>query len=299
MKYHSYQHIERYNREEYKSFADARDIYVFPKIDGTAGVVTCEDGEIIPGSRNRQICVGKDNQGFAAWVASEDPEACAIREFCAENEKLHIHGEWLGEKKLVGSIKDYTAKGFWIYDVYDEDNGYMDYDHYVPLLEGYGIRNIITPMAVLDAFDEEKIYWLAKQNHFLLPENKVGEGVVLKSYNWRDQFGNQQFFKLVLEEFKENKGKGKPKFDPGEIEVAIIQDFVTAADIEKAYNKCKLAVGDNAPFHKVIGMTMNEVMDDFLREEMTEVVRKYRFPKIDFSVIKALINDKVRVQIVK
>lgn len=295
MRYHSYQHVERYNREEYTSFVGAKDIYVFPKLDGTAGVVTSENGEICCGSRNRSVSIGDDNQGFAAWVLSDDVEASALREFCLENPFLHVHGEWLGSKKFIGSIKDYVKSGFWVYDVYDEAEGvYLHYNVYSSLLDRCGIQNVIPPIAVLPAYDSDGFARLANENHFLLPSNIVGEGVVLKSYDWRDSFGRQQFFKLVLDEYKENKGKKKARPEVGEIETAIVEDFITSADIDKAHNKCLIACGENAPLHKIVGMTINAVIDDFLREEMTEVVRKYRFPKIDFSAIKALAAAKVR-----
>lgn len=298
MKYHSYQHVERYNREEYTTFVDAKNIYVFPKLDGTAGVVTSQDGIVLCGSRNRAVSVEDDNQGFAAWVFSDDPNAEAIREFCLAYPFFHVHGEWLGTKKLLGSIKDYLRNGFWVYDVYDEaTERYLPYDAYAPLLDKYGVQTVITPIAVLDKYDSDKFVQLASENHFLLPDNKVGEGVVLKSYDWRDQFGRQQFLKLVLDEFKANKGKAKPKFEVGEIESAIIDDYVTAADIDKAYNKCKLACGEDAKLHAIVGRTINEVLDDFLREELTEAVRKYKYPKIDFSAVKALVAVKVRQQL--
>lgn len=301
MLYHSYQHVERYTKEGYESFAEAKDVFVFPKLDGTAGVVTFEDGNVRAGSRNRAISVESDNQGFAAWVLmSDDPEAVSLREFCKENPNLHVHGEWLGAHKLLGSIKDYLKNGFWVYDVYDESTDlYLPYDVYGPLLDECGVKNVISPMAVLESFDEEKIVELAKSNHFLLPEGKVGEGVVMKSYGFRDIYGKQQFFKLVLEEFKANKGKGKPKFEVGEIEAAIVEDFVTAADIDKAFNKSKLALGEDAKLNKVVGMTMNLAMEDLISEEFVEVVKKYRYPKVDFGTLKALVCAKVRAQLIK
>lgn len=302
MRYHSYQHVERYNREEFESFRYADNIYVFPKLDGTAGVVTAEHQFVYAGSRNRQVSIGDDNQGFAAWVESYDPEAIALRGFCKGHENLHVHGEWLGAKKCLGTIKDYVKTGFWIYDVFNEDTGeYLDFSAYFPMLTLYGVMNVIVPIAVLDNYDEEKFVELATNNHFLLPENKVGEGIVLKSYGWRDKYGKQQFLKLVLDEFKDNKGKGRDKSPKSnnELSVTIINDFVTAADIDKAYNKCKLVCGEAAPLHKVLGMTMNMVFDDFLSEEMTEVVRKYKYPTLNFGELRALVNEKVRAQLIK
>lgn len=301
MNYHSYQHVERYDREEFSSFVEATDIYIFPKLDGTAGVITAEpDGQVYCGSRNRLLAIGDDNQGFAEWVFnSDDPEAQALKDFCVHNPKLHIHGEWLGTKRCLGSIKDYLKTGFWVYDVFSEDGYYLSYGEYAPMLDSYGVKNVITPMKVLAFFDKEKIISTAEENHFLLPDDVVGEGVVLKSYGWRDKYGRQQFLKLVLEEFKENKGKKKVvDKDNSGVEQLIVDDFVTTSDVMKAYNKVLLMANSDSPKHKIIGITMNMVMDDLMKEEITEILRKYKYPKIDFALLKNLVNTKVRLLLI-
>ena len=51
--------------------------------------------------------------------------------------------------------------------------------------------------------------------------------------------------------------------------------------------------------NKVVGMPMNLAMEDLISEEFVEVVKKYRYPKVDFGTLKALVCAKVRAQLIK
>lgn len=300
-----YLHVVRLGKEEVEGFLNSSgDIYVFPKLDGTNAIVWAdEDGNLYAGSRNRQLDEDNDNANFCKHALHSD-EMKPIREFCIGHPGKVVCGEWLGAK---ANIKDYLIRAFWVFDVKDKSvnqeqvvrhSGYHPYTEYSEWLSDYPY--IVPPLAVFHDGNHPTLDDLKRimdDNHFNLPENVVGEGIVLKNYDYISPWGNYEVAKLVRDEFLVSKGKKKTvNIDENAVEPTIVEDFVSASDIEKAKAKVEIALGREFSKNdgKMIGMTLEMVYNDLLTEEIVSIAKKYGKYPIKFQAIKNLTYIKTR-----
>lgn len=282
--------------------------YVFPKLDGTNATVWADDkGVIHAGSRNRELSMDKDNAGFYKHVMESETMG-PICQFCLDNPFMVVCGEWLGGK--AGHIKSYLNKEFYVFDMKlatignsetEKHFGYLPYDVYAKSLGEYGYQYIIPPLRVYNSDEPvtiDDIAELAESNHFNLPLDVVGEGVVVKNYSYLSRFGNYEEGKIVRDEFKENKGQKSTKSiaEGSNIEQAIVDDLVSSSDIQKCINKVSDLLGQefSKSNGKMVGMVMEMAFSDLLSEEFNVIAKKYGKYPIVLKTVKKLTCDKVR-----
>lgn len=268
-------------------------VYCFPKLDGTNAVVWSDNGEIHCGSRKREVSIDHDNADFMLFMMT-DKSTEKLRNFLIENPNLIIYGEWLNGwsgRKQAGTIKQYLEPGFWIIAVFDVDSGnYLYYDTYKALLENI-YDKIDQPIRRLFNTKQENLIELLENNHFNLPDDILGEGIVLWNYDYRDEYGHPQVAKIVAAEFLERKGtprKIKQNIAREGLEQDIVDAFVTSADCEKCKQKIILSLGLNewGGSGKEIGMFLNMLYNDLIQEEMLSIVKRFKNPIIDFNILK-------------
>lgn len=284
------------------------DKYVFPKLDGTNATVWADnEGVIHAGSRNRELSMDKDNAGFYKHVMESDTMG-PICQFCLENPFMVVCGEWLGGK--AGHIKSYLNKEFYVFDMKlatignsetEKHFGYLPYNSYSKALAKYGYQYIIPPLRVYrdgENVTVEDIASIADENHFNLPDDVIGEGVVVKNYSYLSRFGNYEEGKIVREEFKERKGQKSTNDIPkgSNIEQAIVDDLVSASDIQKCINKVSDILGQEFSKNngKMVGMVMEMAFSDLLSEEFNVIAKKYGKYPIVLKDVKKFMCDKVR-----
>lgn len=293
--YKSFIHVERLDETkiDVSAFLSGT-VYCFSKLDGTNAVAWADDmGNIHCGSRKREVTVEHDNANFMNWF-STDPSTEKLRTFLILNPNLIVYGEWLNGvdgAKQAGTIKQYLDPGFWIIGMFDVDAGnYLYYDIYAGLLNGI-YDKIDRPLAVFDHPKYEDIVNLLKNNHFNLPGDTNGEGVVCWNYDFCDKWGHFQVAKIVAQEYLEHKGTSQkvriPQVREGlEHDIAIA--FISSADCEKC--KQKIMVANNLEewenTGKYIGMFLNMLFTDLITEEMLSIVRRFKTPVIDFAILK-------------
>ena len=301
MPYKPYMHVERFDTEETEGLLDNDHVVVTAKIDGTNSCIWWEDGQICTGSRKRKLSLSDDNAKFCSWVNSDNIEATKLREYCEANPNLILYGEWLGYNKFIGHIKQYDpdAKGhFFIFDVFD-----IDTLQYLPdetwrqnLADFWPNFKTVDILAILDHPTLDDIAEIANKNKFLLNNSEItGEGVVCKAPNWRNCYGRQQYGKLVLDEYKQNK-KRKKTLQTGQVEPDIIEEYITDAELSKTIAKvCTLCNTDkfDKKSSKMIGMAISLTWKDLLIE-CPNFVKKFKLPTIDFALLKSLAQEKVR-----
>lgn len=302
--YKSYQHICRINSEDCAGLQEQDNCYVFPKADGSNFCAWIDNGVIHCGSRKREISVVEDNAFSAGWFFnSNDPEAEGMKLFLIDYPNLRIFGEWLGYNKFIGQIKDYNQEAkahVYIFDVFnDNTQEYLAYDVYAPLLEKYGLGKwTIKPIAIVDKPSDETLLGFAKNNKFLLDNaNHAGEGIVVKCYEWRNKYGRQQFGKLVLDEFVQNKKISKKvSLQPGEVEQMIVDTYCTDAEFAKTREKVVVACNAeefDTKNPKHVGMYVNLCWND-LCQECVNWSKKFKNPVVDFANLKGLCQQKAR-----
>ena len=284
--YKSFIHVER---------LDETKIDVANFLNGTVYAVVWADteGNIHCGSRKREISLDHDNADFMLFMTT-DKSTEKLRNFLIENPNLIVYGEWLNGwdgRKQAGTIKQYLDPGFWIIGVFDIDAGnYLYYDIYAMLLDGV-YDKIDRPIVIFTNPTKNDIVNLLSDNHFNLPTDTSGEGVVCWNYDFRDKWGHFQVAKIVAQEYLEHKGTSQkmrtPQVREG-LEHDIAVAFISSADCEKC--KQKIMVANNLEewenTGKYIGMFLNMLFTDLIVEEMLSIIRRFKTPVIDFAVLK-------------
>lgn len=266
--------------------------YVSPKLDGTNAVLWWNENSntLGAGSRKRELTASKDNASFYSWAQSDNEEIIALRKFLSFHPNIIVYGEW-GVGK-VGAIKSYenASANLWIFDMYDtEFNQYLMPDDIQELAEGWMFSQWVVPFTCVTNPTIERIQEMAENNHFLLPPNVAGEGVVIRNPAYRDSHGHYQIAKYVRPAYHESKGE-KPSVPITDMEARIAEDFLTPAELSKAKAKVCLALGSSEFLldNKHIGYFVNEAFTGAILEEMSAILKKYGNPTINFKVLRRL-----------
>jgi len=292
MEFRKYQHLERFGTDEVDGI-ELGDCYVFPKIDGTNGSLWFGDG-VEGGSRNRKLELDNDNAGFYNWACANT----GIREYFMKHPTHRLYGEWL----VPHSLKTYRVdawRKFYVFDVC-VDNGaesveYIPYETYKPMLEEFGI-DFIPPIVKIKNANYDSLIKILEQNIFLIEDGKgYGEGIVIKNYDFYNRFKRQTWAKIVTSEFKEKhvKAMGCPNINAEVmVEEKIVNDFLTEAFVEKEYAKI---VSENDGWQsKYIPMLLGRIFSELVKEESWNMVKKYKYPRINFKTLNALSINKVK-----
>lgn len=284
-----YQHIERFGTTETQNI-EFGECYVFPKIDGTNSSVWIEDGQIRCGSRTRELSTESDNAGFYAWAIQQE----SLLNYLQENPTHRLFGEWLVPHSLR-TYRDDAWRNFYVFDVMDGDT-YVHYEQYKPLVEKHGI-NFIPPIAIITNGSYEQFVQKLETNVFLIEDGKgSGEGIVIKRYDYRNNFGRQTWAKIVTSEFKEKHAKvmGAPRVE-GEkmVEQEIAKEFVTKALVEKEHAKIEQESGWSS---KSIPRLLNTVFYCVVNEELWNAIKKHKNPTINFKTLQYFVFAEVKAK---
>ena len=286
----SYMHVERYGNSEVEGIEHGT-CFVFPKIDGTnASVWLGDDGEVKAGSRTRQLSLEADNAGFLAWALQQN---ASLKAYLQCNPTHRLFGEWLVPHTLKTYRQD-AWRRFWIFDVQADDT-YLSYDVYNVELQKHGLDYVV-PMFRAENIHLEYLLKALEKNTFLIQEGAgLGEGVVVKNYDFINRYGNVVWAKVVRQEFKEENAKTFGintigLVDP--VEKKIVDKFVTEAMVEKVYAKIVNETGGWES--KYIPRLLNTVFYDLVREETWEYLKEFNLPTVGFQSLKAYTIQRVK-----
>lgn len=295
MEFKKYQHLERFGNDEVEGIELGK-LYIFPKLDGTNAQVWLDDeGNIKAGSRNRELTLERDNAGFYKFVLENEN----IKKYLEKHPTHRLYGEFL----VPHSLKTYREdawRRFYIFDVcLDKEDGsveYIPYDIYKPLVEEFGL-DYIPPIVTMTNGSYEYFIRTLDNNTFMIQDGKgVGEGIVIKNYDYYNKYKRQIWAKIVTNEFKEihkrEMGVNNIKTEKV-IEQEIVDDYCTAAFIEKEYSKILNETGewDN----RKIPMLLGRVFSELVKEETWNIIKKYKNPTINYKTLNALVINKIKV----
>ena len=290
MEFIKYQHVERFGTDETDGI-DFGEVYIFPKLDGTNGSVWMDDGGVMQfGSRQKHL-VAHDNAGFKESCSTME----SLQNLLFDMPHLRLFGEWL----VPHTLKTYTDeawKKFYVFDVHDGDE-YMDYDEYSGLLDYYGV-DFIAPLATLRDPTLAQLEHILSINTFLIKEGEgVGEGIVLKNYDYKNKYGRQTWAKIVNSGFKNEFRKncsGEPG-TPGDkdlVEDKAVAAFLSKEMVDKTY--ANIVCENDGWSSKYIQRLLGTVWHDFVVEQSWSIVNKYKNPKIDYRKLQHYVFVEVK-----
>ena len=289
-----YMHLERYGNDEVDGIEQGT-TYVFPKLDGTnAQVWLNKGGNISAGSRNRTLSLDNDNAGFMNHIITDS----RIKWLLADFPELRLYGEWLVPHSLKTYREDAWRK-FYIFDVYNVETGEIyHYDRYKEILDAYEL-DYLAPIAIVKNGTREHYEKCLDKNVFLIKDGMgVGEGIVIKNYGWQNKFSNTVWAKMVTNSFKEihHKEMGAPVIGGETLEEKIVAEYVDEHLINKTEAKIINEKATNEMFldKRDIPRLLQTVFYDLINEELWNIVKKHKNPKIDFAYLQRLTTTKVK-----
>ena len=289
MQYKSYQHIEKLGNKEVEGILKGK-CSIQPKIDGTNGVVWLgDDGIIHAGSRRRDLTLDNDNAGFYNTVIKDDN----IRKYLLDHKDHYLYGEWL----VPHTIRYYhpeSWKHFYVFDIFSYDRGYIPYDEYSKELDKYGISYIPEIISIDNPTMEDLTKYL-KETKYLIPEDKMSEGIIIKNYEYRNQYGRCTYAKIVAEEFFNTKSILRMKNHEAKDKTSdkdIVTTMLSEPLIRKEFAKIKLAYPD-ARRQELIGRTLNTIFHVFIHEELLDYIEKKK-PLINFYYLKKECDERIK-----
>jgi hypothetical protein len=299
MEFKKYQHIERFGTMEVEGI-EFGTCHVFPKIDGTNGSIWLDEaGDIQCGSRRRHLTEDQDNANFWHHSISD----LRLDGFFRYDPNLRLFGEWLVPHSLKTYREDAWRK-FYVFDVVrdlpeelpsGEKFEYLTYEEYQPIMEEFGIDYIPCLSTVKNGNYD---FFLAQlhSNNFLIEDGKgKGEGIVIKNYAYKNRYGRTTWAKIVTSEFQEKHAKEMGPCDKSakiEVETHIIDDYCTAALIEKTYSKIVAECeGWSSQF---IPRLLNTVYHDLIIEDCWNIIKKYKNPMINFKRLQVMVIHKIK-----
>lgn len=296
-KFLKYMHLERFGSDEVDGI-ELGTTYVFPKLDGTNAQVwgswnVLNEFDVKAGSRNRELSTGADNAGFYSWVL-EGVESAPIVSLLKSNPHLTLYGEWLVPHSLK-TYRDDAWRKFYVFDVFDRTSGkFLHYEDYQELLEHFGVT-YLPPIAIIKNGCYEKYEKCLEKNTFGIKDGEgIGEGVVIKNYKWINKFGRVVWAKLIANHFKEkhHAAMGAPIVGGKMLEEEIAEEFVTQHLVDKVQAKIILQHGGWSS--KMIGQLLGVVWHDLITEEIWDILKKHKNPKIDFKTLNRFCVMKVK-----
>jgi len=284
-----YMHIERFGTTETQGIENGM-CYVFPKIDGTNSQLWRDDENIRAGSRNRELSVNNDNAGFMNWAIGQKN----IHDFFNEYPNLRLYGEWL----VPHSLKTYNQSAwrkFYVFDVMEGEN-YLPYEEYSAILEPFGIE-FIPPLCKVENPAYERLISQLEKNGYLIEDGKgIGEGIVIKNYNYVNKFGRVTWAKIVTNEFKAKHAKCQVTEikESKIIEQEICEKYVTKSLIEKEFSKIENE--NNGWSSKFIPRLINTVYYCLITEECWNFVKEFKFPNVDFKRLQWFCTHEIKIK---
>ena len=282
-----YFHLERYGKNETKGIEQGT-IFIQSKLDGTCSSVRMDKDGIKTGSRNRELTLDNDNQGFCRFI--EENKSLYEPLFTLLPNAI-LFGEFLVPHTIKAYVKD-AWKKFYVFDVAlqrGEEFSLLTPEQYEPVLNSLGITYVPT-VAKLENYEGSYEEFRDKVNYLIDPSIKGAspEGLVIKNYNFINQYGRNCFAKIVFEQFHEEK-KAKVALESS-LEVEIAEEYVTEHLVQKELAKLK-----SSGVVKLQPALLQTVFYVLLVEELADIVKKHKLPIIDFKAL----NRAVIVQVKK
>lgn len=303
LEYKKYQHIEKLGSGEVEGILNGT-CYLFYKIDGTNACVWYSelDATLHFGSRNRQLSLDNDNSNFMSMMTKEPrlkPVYSDLLNFLCKNKNLIVYGEWLVPVNIK-RYRDDAWKQFYVFDVYDSlTDTYWNYEDYKKVFdEEYPNIKYIPLICKLENPTEEDIKSHLEETGNFLISTGVGEGIVIKNYNYINKYGRRTWAKVLTEDFlsnkKENRQSKKVAQEAGESVERDIIKLMTVDHVLKEKAKVMENRQSDTWESKFIPELLNRAFTEFFRDNWEIILKKFHNPTINFQVLKKYSDEFVK-----
>lgn len=319
MIYKKYQHIEKLllsngatpDEEiliETKGLLNGK-VYVFPKIDGTNCCVFLDDnGNVCYGGRKQKLSIEDDNRGYVKYLSQFENK---IKQLLSELPKRSIiYGEWLVPHTIKSYDKD-AWKKFYIFDVvvYNKDideevlkdnqksrlyEYYIPYDYYSILLEQYDLDYV----PVLDILENPSINdlpLLLEKNHYLL-NDRIGEGIIVKNYDYKNPYGRRTWGKIVASDFHKKKDEVRTFNKEAKEEDLwthkIVNKYLTPEFIQKEFIKYEENCGKFQI--KDFSLLLAYIKEEFLKDNIVAISKEFKQGSLNFRNLSKEIGNSIK-----
>ena len=295
MEFKKYQHIEKLGTTEVEGILKGK-VYLYYKIDGTNSCVYLKNDKSLGfGSRNRELSLDKDNGNFMTMMMLNKELYINILNYLLLHPNYIIYGEWL----IPHTIRRYNESSWnkmYVFDVYDEENNrYLVYEEYSLEIKKLGLE-CIPPLKILENPSMEDIKnCLEETGNYLIIEG-LGEGIVIKNYDYRNQYGRVTWAKILTEDFNKTKEYKSKVYQDNKIDVPmefkIIKNFLTIDFVYKEFNKFKEEKGEFTS--KNTFEFLNKSFIEFYKDNWNLILKKFKLPTINFRNLKKIYESEVK-----
>lgn len=296
MHYRPYQHVEKIGTSLTDGILDGT-VYLSYKIDGTNGCVyLSDDGQFLSfGSRRVELSFVDDNRGFVAMMTNDKTTYDNLKCYLTRYPDRIIYGEWL-VPVTIKRYKEDAWKHFYIFDIFNTTTGrYVNYDDYKDDLDMLGLKYVpIIAKLTNPTFDDIKSYF-DKTGDFLIASG-LGEGIVIKNYDYVNRNGKQIWAKALVEDFYGEKKKIRTQNHENKIEHLtehkIVQKFLMPEFVHKEFSKFKEIKGDWRSSY--IGEFLNYIFIEFYRDNWELILKSFKVLVIDFNVLRRIVSQEAK-----
>ena len=209
MTFVKYMHVERLTEgnTEVDGILNGK-VYIYPKLDGSNHCIWYDEdrAEIRCASRNQVLTSEYDSTKFVHTYYLTHKEK--IDELMQDFKNLVFYGEFMNPHVIRYYTED-TWYDWFVFDVFNKDTlKWMTYEEYAPILDRYGI-SYIPPIAILENPITDALNECVMNNHYHTTDDNIGEGIVIKNYEFVNRYGRTTWAKIVRDEFK-TASKAKP-----------------------------------------------------------------------------------------
>ena len=299
MSFVKYQHVERIDSDDVRGLLDGR-CSVFPKMDGSnMGVFSTEDGNL--GTMSRNVDITDTEEPFTVFARSHEGIVRFVRDFPG----IRMYGEWMVPHTVRSYVPEVWNRWF-VFDLVVEDHdavytytgsdgiertldcrgkGYIPYDEYVPLLEAYGIDYIVR-LCEIDEPTPNQLADIADNVNTWMMTTGCGEGIVVKRYDYRNQWGSSNWAKVINSAYSKFKTESRrlkmaARESGGSVEYNIAKTYVTPDVVNKEYDRIRVTNGKVDP-----RMLLGTMYHCVVTENLWDAIKRFRIEELNLKRLR-------------
>lgn len=278
--YKKYPKIHRLGKEETDGILE-RDFYVQEKVDGANCSVFWHEGEVRCGTRTRMLPKDESFNGFNEFVQNN----VLFKPFLEKNQDLILYGEWLVKHTIT--YPDEAYRQMYLFDVYDKTNSTWATQDTVRITADL-LKLKYPHIFAVGKLTEEQINEFVGKSAIA----PAGEGVVLKSEDFINKFGDHVYAKVVHQKFKESNAivfGGNNKHSETYWEMYVVNKYCTTGRVQKIMQKLQ-SESERRLDMEHTSQVAGTCYHDLITEEAWEVAKKV--PALDFKKLQGLCMRK-------